>query len=459
VHCDVLVLGSGPGGFYCALNCARLGSKTILVERDRLGGTGFRWGCLPVKIMLDRLRAGTAGGVGAEGVRFGEAVSVITAAARRIQEVEARIRGRLTAAGVQVVQGEGLFIDPNTFHLGRRRISAGRIVIATGTEPSGWPGIALDGRTVISHRELLGFTEIPEHLVILGADVEGIELACIFARLGGGVTVIEKEGRILPGTDPDLAEPIRRDLLGRGVELKTGAEVRGCSVDSGPTLTLKDGSRLGADRILITGLRRPNFPEGLDRIGVDHDEHKILVYDDLQTSCRTIYAVGDINGITGMAHAAIQQGLLAARRIAESSGGVGQTGGPDRAAGATPAGPAPAGPPYPRAVYTLPEIAGAGFQETELDKQGTPYRRFSYRLADTWRGFSKGIDEGFVKVLVGEDHRILGIWICGADASEQASLFGPLLASGLTVEGLRDGLILHPTLGEAALEAVLEIGQ
>jgi dihydrolipoamide dehydrogenase len=197
---------------------------------------------------------------------------------------------------------------------------------------------------------------------------------------------------------------------------------------------LEDGSQLMADRVLVTGLRRPSFPEGLERIGVEHDEQKILVNGDLQTSCRAIYAVGDINGITGMAHAAIQQGMLAARRIAESSGGAGQTGGPDR-------------------------VAGAGFQETELDERATPYKRFSYRLADTWRGFSKGIDEGFVKVLAGADHRILGIWICGPDASEQASLFGPLMASGLTVEALREGLILHPTLGEAALEAVLEFGQ
>jgi dihydrolipoamide dehydrogenase len=448
VHCDVLVLGSGPAGFYCALNCARLGRKTILVERDRLGGTGFRWGCLPVKMMLDRVRAETAAGAGADRVRFSAAASVITDTARRIQEVEARIRERLSAAGAQVIQGEGRFIDPNTFHLGRRRISAGRIVIATGTEPAGWPGIPLDGRTVLSHREILALTEVPKHLLILGADVEGIELACLFARLGGRVTVIEKEDRILPGTDPDLAAPIRRDLLGRGVELKTGAEVRGCTLDGGATLSLSDGSLVGGVRILVTGTRRPNFPEGLERIGVDHDEQKIVVNDDLQTSCDTIYAVGDVNGITGMAHAAIQQGLLAARRIAGQTGGSGHT-----------SGAVPSGPPYPRAIYTLPEIAGAGCQESELDEKGTPYRRLLYRLADTWRGFSKGIDEGFVKVLAGEDLRILGIWICGADASEQASLFGPLLSSALTVEELRDGLILHPTLGEAALEAVLEIDQ
>jgi dihydrolipoamide dehydrogenase len=302
-------------------------------------------------------------------------------------------------------------------------------------------------------------SEIPEHLLILGGDVEGIEFACLFARLGGRVTLIEKERRILPGTDPDLAEPIERHLLSRGVSLKTGAQVSGCTLDSGATVSLRDGSRLGGDRVLVTGLRRPNFPEGLERVGVEHDGQKIGVNADLQTSCDTIYAVGDVNGITGMAHAAIQQALLTARRIAGLGGNQGGRGCGTGADGAAGEGGKPAGPPYPRAIYTLPEIAGAGYQENELNAEGIPYRRLSYRLGDTWRGYSKGIDEGFIKVLAGEDDRILGLWICGADASEQASLFGPLLSGGLTMEGLSDGLILHPTLGEAALEAVLEIGQ
>jgi len=444
VHYDVLVLGSGPAGFYCALNCARLGRKTILVERERFGGTGFRWGCLPVKMMLDRMRTGAAAEGGADKESIGSAASVIGGTARRIQEVETRIRGRLKAAGVEVVQGEGRLADPNTFRLGENTISATRIVIACGTEPAGWPGVSLDGETVLSHREVLGLSEIPEHLLILGGDVEGIEFACLFSRLGGRVTVIEQVRSILPGTDPELAEPIRRDLLDRGVSLKTGAEVQGCTPDRGWAVSLGDGSQLRGDRLLVTGLRRPNFPEGLDRVGVEHDSQKIKVDSDLQTSCDTIYAVGDINGITGMAHAAIQQGLLAARRIAGLGGS---------------AGPTPTSPPYPRAIYTLPEIAGAGYQANELDADGIPYRRLLYRLGDTWRGFSKRIDEGFVKVLAGEDDRILGLWICGADASEQASLFGPLLAGGLTIDGLRDGLILHPTLGEAALEAILERGQ
>jgi len=449
VHYDVLVLGSGPAGFYCALQCARLGGNTILVERERLGGTGFRWGCLPVKMMLDQVRTGME--VEVDKDRFGQTAPVITDTARRIQEVETRIRRRLAAAGVEVARGEGRFEDLNTIRLGKKAITASQIVIATGTEPAGWPGIPLDGQSVISHREILGLNEVPGHLLLLGGDVEGIEFACLFARLGGRVTVIEKERRILPGTDPDLAEPVERDLLSRGVSLRTGAEVSGCTIAGEATVRLRDGSTLQGDRILVTGLRRPNFPDGLERIGVEHDDQKIKVNAKLQTSCRSIYAVGDINGITGMAHAAIQQGLLAARRIAGPTDRPGSTEEPGPSART-----APAGPPYPRAIYTIPEIAGAGYQENELRVQGIPCRRLGYRLADTWRGFSKGTEEGFLKVLAGENDRILGLWICAADASEQASLFGALLAEGLTTEGLRDALILHPTLGEAALEAVLE---
>jgi dihydrolipoamide dehydrogenase len=459
VHYDVLVLGSGPAGFYCALHSARLGKKTILVERERLGGTGFRWGCLPVKMMLDRLRA-AAGGT--DEVRCSQA-ALIPATARRIQEVEPRIRRRLTAGGVEVAQGEGRLVDAGAVRLGRRKISASRIVIATGTEPEAWTGIPLDGETVLSHREILGLTEVPGRLLILGGDVEGIEFACLFARLGSRVTVIEKEGAILPGTDPDLAGPVEQDLLARGVSLLTGAKVRGCTLAGGASVSLSDGSTLEGDRVLVTGLRRPNFPQGLERIGIEHDDQKIKVNATLQTSCRSIYAAGDINGITGMAHAAIQQGLLAARLIAGTGGwepdferdtdGRPGSGARGEIAGAIGA------PPYPRAMYTIPEIAGAGYQENELQAEGIPYRRLGYRLTDTWRGFSKGIEEGFIKVLSGEDNRILGLWICSADASEQAALFGPLLSGGLTLEGLKEGLILHPTLGEAALEAVLEGGQ
>ena len=445
---DVLVLGSGPAGYYCALNCARLGKRTALVEKDRLGGTGFRWGCLPVKMMLDRIRKAPGADTPLS------ATSVITETAGRIEAVETRIQRRLAGSGVTLIKGLGRFVDPGTFRVGKRSISASQIVIATGTEPAGWPGVPLDGKRIISHREVLALSRVPDHLLILGGDVEGIEFADLFSHLGTRVTVVEKEATILPGMDRDLVEPLEARLIARGVRLITGAVVCGCSTDeTAVRVDLDNGSHLIGDKVLATGLRRANLPEGLAEAGVDHDEQKIRVNGDLQTSCGNIYAAGDINGITGMAHAAIQQALLVARRI---TGGVDR---PSAGRGTDKGGAALPGPPYPRAVYTLTEIAGAGSQERELDAEGIPYRRRAYRIGDTWRGFSKGIDEGFVKILAGRDDRILGIWMCGGDASELASLFGALVSKNLTVGELLHSLILHPTLGEALLEAAMEIGQ
>jgi dihydrolipoamide dehydrogenase len=442
VNFDVLVLGSGPAGYYCALNCARRGKKTLLVEKEHLGGTGFRWGCLPVKMMLDRIRA-QAGGNSAEAKS-----SVIAHTAERIEEVEARIERRLSGSGVTLIKGRGRFVGPGSFRVGKRSISASHMVIATGTEPAGWPGVPLDGKSIISHKDVLSLSRVPEHLLILGGDVEGIEFACLFSHLGTRVTVVEKEATILPGTDRDLVEPLEARLIARGVRLITGAVVRSCSTNEAAVrVDLDNGSQLSGDMVLVTGLRRANLPEGLEEAGVDHDGQKIRVNGDLQTSCGSIYAAGDINGISGMAHAAIQQALLVAQRITE--GAVrGFTEGAVR--GIT-------NPPYPRAIYTLPEIAGAGYQETELNAAGIPYKCRRYRIGDTWRGFSKGIDEGFVKILSGQDDRILGIWMCGGDVSELASLFGALLSKNLTVGELLHSLILHPTLGEALLEAAMEL--
>jgi dihydrolipoamide dehydrogenase len=441
VNFDVLVLGSGPAGYYCALNCARLGKRTVLVEKQRLGGTGFRWGCLPVKMMLDRIRKPPAAGA------LKSSASVITETTGRIEAVETRIERRLTGAGVTLIKGQGRFVDPGTFRIGKRSFSASQVVIATGTEPAGWPEVPLDGKRIISHKNVLSLSRIPDRLLILGGDVEGIEFACLFSHLGTRVTVVEKEIIILPGTDRDLVEPLEARLIARGVKVLTGVEVRGCSTNEAAVrVDLDNGFHLSGDRVLVTGLRRANLPEGLEEAGVDHDEQKIGVSGELQTSCGSIYAAGDINGLSGMAHAAIQQGLLVAQHITE--GAVhGITEGAVRRI---------TGPPYPRAIYTLPEIAGAGCQETELKAAGIPYKCCRYRIGDTWRGFSKEIDEGFVKILAGQDDRILGIWICAGDASELASLFGVLVSKNLTVGELLHSLILHPTLGEAFLEAAME---
>jgi dihydrolipoamide dehydrogenase len=201
-------------------------------------------------------------------------------------------------------------------------------------------------------------------------------------------------------------------------------------------VALESGEELAVEQVLVTGLRAPNLPAGLEKACVACSPGRIIVDRSLQTSTPSIYAIGDVNGLCGMAHAAIQQGLLL----------------PGALRGGPPAPAAYLSPP--RALFTIPEIAGAGLQERELQARGLPFRRSRVELADTWRGLSLGLPEGFLKALAAPDGRLLGLWVCAQNASELAAPFGPLLQREATVEQVRRSLFLHPTLAEALLEAV-----
>jgi dihydrolipoamide dehydrogenase len=279
----------------------------------------------------------------------------------------------------------------------------------------------------------------------VGADVEGAELACLLAGLGARVHLLEQEAEILPGQDRDLAGPVQAALEGLGVRLRLGARVAAAGAAGrsplaarGAVVHLADGGELAVERVLLTGLRAPNLPGGLAAAGVVCDAAHIPVDERFRTSVPHIYAIGDVNGQCGLAHAAIRQGLLLPGAL---------RGGP----------PAPAAcPSPPRALFTVPEIAGAGLQERELQARGLPFRRARVELADTWRGLSlsDGLQEGFLKALAAPDGRLLGIWICAENASELAAPYGALLEHGATVEDVRRSLFIHPTLAEALLEAV-----
>jgi dihydrolipoamide dehydrogenase len=418
---ELLVLGSGPAGYYCALQAARAGFRTALAEKAELGGTGFRWGCLPVKMGLDSLRRGRPSLPGPS----------------LLAEVERRLEEGLRAAGVALLAGEASFLDDHTLAVGARRVSARTVVIATGSRPAAPAGLALDGRRLLSHADLVQQARVPASAAIVGADVEGAELACLLAGLGARVHLLEQEAEILPGQDRDLAGPVQAALEGLGVRLHLGTRVLSARPASrGAVVSLADGGELAVERVLVTGLRAPDLPGGLAEAGVVCDAARIPVDERFRTSVPHIYAIGDVNGRCGMAHAAIQQGLLL----------------PGSLRGAPPS-PA-AYPSPPRALFTLPEIAGAGLQERELQARGLPFRAATVRLADTWRGLSHGLQEGFLKALAAPDGRLLGIWVCAENASELAAPYGALLERGANVEEVRRSLFIHPTLAEALLEAV-----
>jgi dihydrolipoamide dehydrogenase len=434
---ELLVLGCGAAGYYCAVTAAREGIKTTLTENAELGGTAFRWGCLPVKMVLDRIKGHT----GPRGARRGSVPrNPLKGVARSLDAVERRLERRLTAEGVEILRGEGEFLDERVYRVGDRRLRARNVVIATGTSAAGLPEVPLNGGTVISHRDVFVSATVPRKLAIVGADVEGAELAVLFSSLGCRVTLVEQLNELLPGLDRDLVAPVQRRLLEGGVRFELGSAVAGLSHGrKGPVLQLADGRAVEAGRVLVTGIRRANLPEGLEGVGVRADGNRIPVAPSLATEVAGIFAAGDVNGLLGMAHAAIQQGTLLARSLRSGRPLTGQHWSAYR--------------DPPRAIYTIPEIGGAGSTERELRDAGAPYHAERIDLRDTWRGLSRGTAGGFLKLLTAPGGRVLGIWMSAAEAAEASALFGLLVGRDLSADTLAGALITHPTVAEALREA------
>lgn len=440
MHYNCLVLGSGPAGFYAALGCAQKGYSAVVVENRSWGGTGFYDGCLPVKRALDRIKIYRRYGSIFEGdsfTRFPSAGAVLVSGGDFDRQMEAQVLGRLKKAGVDTVFGEGEFVSKNKLRVSGRILSADNVIIAAGTAPSAPSGITIDGKLVISHREALVLDSLPDEMVILGGNVEGIEFASVFSSLGTRVTVIEQENEILPGNDRDLTSPLIRELENSGVVFKTGSAIVSSGKKGDKVILIdQNGKELTAGKVLVTGFRKPNIPRGLDNTGVRYTSSVIPVNGRLMTNVPGIFAVGDINGLHGMAHIAIQQGIFVAEGIEGHEIPLDYS-------------------TLPRAIFTIPEIAGAGKQEWELKDAGMEYKAVKFDLANTWRGLSKGTGSGFLKLLFNPQERLLGIWMTGESASEIMSASGLFLEKKVTKDDILENLFIHPTLGEGIVEGSL----
>ncbi|MCD6396708.1 MAG: NAD(P)/FAD-dependent oxidoreductase [Spirochaetaceae bacterium] len=436
---NCIIIGSGPAGFYSALSCSKNGYRTAIIENAKPGGTGFRTGCLPLKKNLDILRKIE------EAVKISDnniklepdfKANLIKNTENNMVEAETIILKRLEGANIDVYLGDGEFIDSNTFQINDKRLEADYFIIATGSSPESLHGIPLNGKNIISHNEALALSELPEDMVIIGGNVEGIEMAVLFASLGVTVTIIEQLELILEGTDRDLVEPVLKNLREKGVSFYTEV-IAESVVEDGKNLkvNLTNGIILRTEKILITGSRKINMPRGIGKTGVKYSKNGISVNEKLMSNVSNIFAVGDVNGMLGMAHVAIQQGIL----ITEGLSGKQVT--RDYKS-------------LPRAMFTIPEIAGAGDQECNLDNSCNEYLIKKYLLKSTWRGFSKKVGSGFIK-LIFKREILTGIWMTGPDASEVLAASGLLIGQKLTQKIILDNLFIHPTMGEALLEAAI----
>lgn len=435
---NCIIIGSGPAGVYSALSCVKKGYKTALIENDQLGGTGFRTGCLPLKRNLDILRkAEEAITLSADGIKETSSFrkKLLSNTETYMSGIENIISQRLKDASVDIYRGDGRFLDANTFLIDDKKLQTDYFIIAAGTSPESLPGIILDGHNIISHIEALKLKKIPKEMIIVGGNVEGIELAALFSSLKVKVTVIEQLDQILDGTDRDLIKPVLDNLLSKKVTFLTGVIVESVDIKKNMLIVnLNKGENIVTEKVLLTGKRKMNIPEGIETTNLIYSNEGITVNNNLQTNIPNIFAVGDINGIHGMAHIAIQQGVYISKGI-NGKQAIKDYGS------------------LPRAMFTLPEIAGAGKQEWELIEKDVKFEVKKFPLKNTWRGFSRNISTGFIK-LIFENKILTGIWMTGQDASEILSSSGLLIGQNLSESTIMKNLFIHPTLGEGILEAL-----
>jgi dihydrolipoamide dehydrogenase len=460
IHAQLLVLGSGPGGYTAAFRAADLGLEVVLVEREQtLGGVCLNVGCIPSKALLHVAKViADAERVAAHGVSFAAPEIDIDELRAWKDGVVGKLTGGLAGMAKQrkvtILHGEGLLTGPHTLSLGDRSVSFEHAILATGSRAIELPGLPDDPR-VMSSTDALALAEIPDRLLVIGGGVIGLELACVYDAIGSRVTVVELSDQLIPGCDPDLVKPLHRRIDARyaGVHLNTlvqsveaseaglVASFAAGSPDAGEPTSAPEQAVF--DRVLVAVGRRPNSDAiGLDSAGVEVDERGFVRVDaQLRTSAAHIHAIGDLAGPPLLAHKATHEAKLAAEAIAGHDVELDVRG-------------------IPSVAYTDPEVAWVGLTETAAKLDDIPYRRVSFPWAASGRALSSDAAEGVTKLLVDPDgNRILGGGIVGVNAGELIAEVGLALELGTDALDIALTVHAHPTLSETvALTAEIAEG-
>jgi pyruvate/2-oxoglutarate dehydrogenase complex dihydrolipoamide dehydrogenase (E3) component len=445
-HVQNLVIGSGVAGKILAWTLAKLGQRTVVVERSMVGGSCPNVACLPSKNVIYSAKAvslvhpTTGLGVVTGSVR----VDMAGVARRKRQMVDGLVELHLAnfkASGAELVMGEARFTEPKTVRVtlndgGTRLLRGERVFLNVGTRASmpDVPGLAITGP--MTHVEALDLERLPQHLVILGGGYVGLEFAQAMRRFGSRVTVIQHGPRLLIREDPDVAAALRELLTDEGVEVLLQSEVLGVTGRSGTGVTLRVRSgpterTLEASDVLVATGRTPNTDRlDLARAGVELDARGyVRVNDRLQTSAPDVWATGECAGSPQFTHA----GEDDCRVVLDNLAGGSRT---------------TRGRLIPYCLFTDPELAHVGLTESEARGQGVSYRIARMPMAMVFRARTLSQTRGFMKALVGADGRILGFTALGAEASEAMAVVQTAMLGGLPYTALRDAIFTHPTAAE-----------
>ena len=451
-HFQLIIIGTGPGGYVAAIRAAQLGLKTAVVEKDELGGTCLNWGCIPTKSwimtahLFEQIRRAKEFGIEVGEPRVNWPV-LLERKNKVVKQLTGGVKTLLGGRGVEIVKGVARFASANRVAVtgagGATELTADAVMIATGAEATLPPGFKLDGERVITSQDALDLTKQPKRLAVLGGGVVGTEFACFFAAVGTEVTLIEMLPRLVPAEDDEVAQALEREMKKHKIAIHLGTKVEGMKdgADGALTLELAGGKTVTVDTVLVATGRRPYTTGlGLETLGLARgDRGRIAVNERLQTSVRNVYAIGDVTDIKQLAHYASAQGKAAAEVIA---GHPAQTNW--RA--------------VPAATFTSPEIASVGLTERDARAQGHEVKigRFPFRAHG--RNIADGETAGFVKIIAdaGSD-QLLGAHIFGARASELIHECSLAIAADLNARDLAQAIHAHPTFTEAIGEAAEDV--
>lgn len=454
---DVVVIGSGPGGYVSAIRCAQLGMKTAIIEKyATLGGTCLNVGCIPSKALLasshhyEELQHFADHGIEVAGEVKVNLQKMIDRKQTVVDQTCGGVKFLMDKNNITVYQGVGSFENATTLNITKEdgsveKIEAKHTIIATGSKPSSLPFIQIDKERVITSTEALKLKEVPKHMIIIGGGVIGLELGQVYLRLGAKVSVVEFMDRIIPGMDGALSKELTKVLKKQGMKFYTSHKVKEVTRNGNEVIVKADDAKgnevvLEGDYALVAVGRRP-YTDGLnaDKAGVKlTDRGQVEVNDHLQTTASNIYAIGDVVRGAMLAHKAEEEGVMVAEYLAGQKPHIDYN-------------------LIPGVVYTWPEVAAVGKTEEQLKAEGRNYKVGSFPFKALGRARASADTDGFVKIIAdASTDEVLGVHMIGARSADLIAEAVTAMEFRASAEDISRMSHAHPTFAEAIKEAALD---
>ncbi len=453
---DVIIIGSGPGGYVCAIRCAQLGLKTACVEsRETLGGTCLNVGCIPSKNLLklsDTFRKAqtefNSQGIELDNVKLNLS-KIMSNKNKSVTILTKGVEFLFKKNKITHLKGKGSILSKDTVVVenksGKLEYKAKNIVISTGSEPISLPGIEINEKNIVSSTGALSFTGVPKKLTIIGGGYIGLEMGSIWKRLGSEVTIVEFTDVIVPEMDREISAEFLKILKKQGINFKLDCKVTNVSTVKSKSIVdftdnkTKKKEKIECDKVLIAVGRKPKVNSDVIKLGIKLDKKKINVNENFETSMKNIYAIGDVIKGPMLAHKAEDEGIAVAEIIAGQAGHVNYD-------------------VIPAVIYTSPEVASVGKTEEQIKKENIKYKVGKFPFLANSRAKLNNEAEGFVKIIADEKtDKVLGVHMIGPHVGELIAEMALAMEFGASSEDIARTCHAHPTYTEAIKEAALAV--